>query len=78
VNDEDRRTDVVMDALGRAPRLDLDAARVEQIRARCQASLAARGRARWQAGGLEPVLVTGLCAIYLAEVARRALQLLGL
>jgi len=78
VNDEDRRTDAVMDALGRAPRLDLDAPRVEQIRARCQASLAARGRPRWRAGRLEPALVTGLCAIYLAEVVRRALQLLGL
>jgi hypothetical protein len=73
--------DVVEEGLSALRAHDAPPERVERIRARCVAALAARRRteeargwslAGWR-GWLEPALALGLGALYLAEAISRAL-----
>jgi hypothetical protein len=80
-----RAPDEVMNALGRAPAQDLDASAAERIRARCHRALmdgtcppGTRTFSRSALRRAGPALVAAGCALYLAEVVRRAVQLLGL
>lgn len=86
MTDGDSRSDAVLDVLRSAATHDAAAARSDLIRRRCHRVLARRAaqaaRRRESAPGvsrvLEPLVVLGLCAIFLVEVASRALRLYGL
>jgi len=78
--------DPVLSALSALPPPGPDPARAAGVRRRCHAVLKRRSGVRpiaTLAGDLlrrflEPALVAGLCAVYLAEVIRRAAALFGL
>jgi hypothetical protein len=75
---DDDRTDPGLEALLRAAGHDATLARAGRIRQRCHRALARRAdRGAGLRRALEPLLVGGICAIYLTEVLRRALQLYG-
>ena len=72
--------------LASLPRVDIDPARADRVRARCRTTLDGRsdaGRAWPLAAGppwrriLEPALVAGISAAFLLEVVGRALSLEG-
>lgn len=74
--DDDLRGEEVMLALGRARTTDVDPACADRIRRRCHGALRnSRRRPSWEAVG--GALVATVCAIYLAEVVKRALELFG-
>jgi hypothetical protein len=84
---EDLRSDALLEALAALPVLDLAAARAASLRARCHAVLERRSKKQGFADFLasdffrrvlEPALVGGASAVYLAEVVWRAAAVFGL
>ena len=84
---DDLRGDPVLQVLRHGAMHDVAPGRSDDIRQRCHRALARRAGTRTSAPrptpiGLrrlvEPALVAGVSAIYLAEVVRRALQLYGI
>lgn len=74
--DDDLQGEQLMLALGRARTKDVAPASADRIRQRCHDALGRRRRERpWEAVG--DVLVAAVCALYLTEVMKRALQLFG-
>jgi hypothetical protein len=78
VNVDDVRNDPVLQLLKTLPPADIDAARAAHIRHRCHGALRRQDRRAAIDPGrvFEPAAVVAMCAIYLSEVARRALLLL--
>jgi len=77
--------DRMREDLERLPRLTPDPARAARVRARCHAQLA-RGRRRAERSAravwcgrrvFAPVVVLGLCALYIASLVGTALRLRG-
>jgi hypothetical protein len=83
---DDIRKDPVMRMLAALPAGEPDRRRADRIRARCHAAMGRLGWTGTLAGlfcgsfcrrTLEPALVVGISAVYLAEVVRRVLLLYG-
>lgn len=76
VGKDDLGDDRLMRSLGRLQLSDVDAARADLIRRRCQLEFGRPRRHRpWDIMG--GALMAAACALYLAEVVKRALQLFG-